>query len=450
MRIILAGLFSLAASAQATAAQADPAQACGNLDMNDPAAILACLAADASEFNARTKAQFDPNQKCALMQYRVVQVATTALDPKAGRRVNSRTLADPNVDRPSCETLSEVVELIHGRPAAWSPCLGYDEAEDKFEHFTYCLPKYQQLRYGRAKATVGMMTCKRATATYQAALGYIYPPRTDQGDYLGRPLPATYVAPDCAEVDAFFKASHAVELAELEAQHQQQMKLKAERKAEAQKKAKEQALRAKKTQEMYARIEEDYQLGFEELNAQSLASLNSAEHPTDTIDNTQIRHALVKEIWALMPQSQHEGNGIKARLVHSSAGFFTWTNNPMAPNVYHAVKDVAIERCDVQDGRAHCRYTATVSSSIDYPGMQNAQQRQVYSKLGDVAGGGPRSLAMESDFYHDGQQWRAKLSYEQAKQLLPPNAKHDANQAAKEREKMNCDIMSAMGVPVLC
>lgn len=448
MRILLATLTFIIMTASPAYAQS--AEKCEGLDMNDAQAIVACLQSDEKWFAARTKPQFEPNQKCDFMQYMVLKISISATDPKAGKRINSKTLQTSDTPRPSCETLSEVVEIIHGRPASWSPCLDYDEAGDKFEHFKYCLIKYQQLRYNQPNRKIGKMDCKRATATYQQALSNIYPPRADQGEYYGRKLPPTYTAPDCAKVDAFFKAANEAEMAEMQKRHEEQMAKKAKAKAEKKAQEKLAAEQAQKAREYKAKMEESYQDSLNKMSEPAMNAIKNAVHPTDAIDKKNIRHALIGEVWGMMPESRHKNGTTVVKLIHTTAGFQTWTNNKMAPNVYHAVKNVEIQKCDVSAGKAHCIYDVTVSSSIDYHGMQNQQQKQVYNKLGDLAGGGPRTFTLESDFVHDGKQWKAKLEYSQAKQLLPPDVKYDAANDAKDREKMNCDIMSAMGIPMLC
>lgn len=429
---------------------AQTVEKCEGLDMSDPAAIVACLESDETWFAARTKPQFEPNQKCAFMQYMTVKISLSATDSAAAKRINSKSLENSDMPRPSCETLSEVVELIHGRPASWSACLGYDEAEDKFEHFKYCITKYQQLRYNQPGRGVGKMDCKRAVATYQQALSSIYLPRRDQGEYYGKAVPSTYTAPDCAQVDAFFQAAYEVEMAALEKRHQEQMVLKAQRKAEKEAKAKEAAENAKRFQEYKAKMEESYQNSLDKMNEPALNRMKNEEQPKDKIDNTYIRHALIREVWDMVPESRHKMGTTVVKLIHTTAGFKSWTNSKMAPNLYHAVKNATIQSCDIKGSKAHCVYDVTVSSSIDFHGIGNSDKRNVYNMLGGAAGGGPRTFTLESDFSHDGKRWKVELTYEQAKQLLPPEAKYDADRAAQDREKMNCDMMSAMGVPVMC
>lgn len=448
MRILLAVLTFIIMTASPAYAQS--AEKCEGLDMNNAQAIVTCLQSDEQWFAARTKPQFEPNQKCDFMQTMVLKISVTATDPQAAKRINSKTLETTEMPYPSCETLSEVVEIIHGRPASWSPCMGYDEADDKFEHFKYCLIKYQQLRYNQPNRKIGKMDCKRATATYQQALSNIYPPRPDQGEYYGRKLPPTYTAPDCVQVDAFFKAANEAEMAALQKRHEEQMAQKAKEKAEKRAKEKLAAEQAQKAREYKAKMEESYQDSMDKMNEPAMNAMKDAVHPKDAIDKKNIRHALIKEVWDMMPESRQKVDTTVVKLIHTTAGFKSWTNNKMAPNVYHAVKNVKIQKCGVSAGKAHCVYDVTVSSSIDYHGMQNLQQKQVYNKLGDLAGGGARTFTLESDFVHDGKQWKAKLNSDQAQKLLPPDAKYDANKAAKDREKMNCDMMSAMGIPVLC
>ena len=431
-------------------AHAQSVEKCEKLNMDDAKAIVSCLESDEMWYKARTKPQFEPNQRCGFMQMQVVKLSLNATDPQAARQINSKTLKNKNIPHPSCATISEVVELIHGRPASWSACLGYDEAEDKFEHFKYCITKYQQLRYNQPGRGLGKMDCKRAVATYQQALSSIYPPRQDQGEYYGRTVPSTYTAPDCAQVDAFFQAVHEVEMAALEKRHQEQMVLKAQRKAEKEAKAKEAAENAKLAQEYKAKMEESYQNSLDKMNEPALNNMKNEVQPKDTITEQNIRKALIREVWDMMPESRHSMGTTVVKLIHTTAGFKTWTNNKMAPNVYHAVKNVTIKSCDVKSSKAHCVYEVTVSSSIDYHGMNNPQQRSIYNSLGKAAGGGPRTFTLESDFTHNGKQWQANLNYQQARKLLPPEAKYDADQAAKDREKMNCDTMSAMGIPMMC
>lgn len=448
MRVLSAAFLIFAINTLPAFAQSP--EKCEGLDFENAEAIVSCLESDEMWFAARTKPQFEPNQKCSTMQYLVLKISVSATDPKAANRINSKTLSESDAPRPSCETLSEVVEILHGRPSSWSPCLAYDEAPDKFEHFTYCLPKYQQLRYNQPNRKIGKMDCNRAVATYQQALGHIYPPRLDQGEYYGRALPSTYVAPDCAKVDAFFEAVNELEMAELQKRYEEQAALKAKQKAEKEALAKEVAAKAKRAQEFNAKMDESYQNALDEMNEPALARMKSEEHPENSINPSNIRTALIREIWRMMPETRHQTGSDIVKLIHTTAGFKSWASNKMAPNVYHAVKDVAIKNCDVRNGKAHCSYDVTVSSSIDYHGMQNQQQREVYNKLGDIAGGGPRTISLQSGFLHNGKQWEADLTYDQAKQLLPPEARQDADKAAEDREKMNCDMLSAMGVPMLC
>lgn len=447
MRLVFITLLSVLISSSFVYAQS--AEKCDGLDMNDPVAIKACLESDEVWYAARTKPMFEPNKDCAFLQMTVVKHEITSTDPNAGKRVNSKTLDDESIERPTCETISDVVELIHDRPSSWSPCMGYDEASDKFEHFKYCIVKSQQLRYNQPNRKVGKMDCKRAVATYQKALGDIYPVRQDQGDYYGRKLPATYTDPDCAQVDAFFNAAHQMEMAEMEKRHQEQMALRAKKKAEEKAAAKEFALKQQKAREMQAKYEESYQDSLDAMNETAMENFKTQEHPKDSIDNKNIRHALIQEVWSMMPEKRYKVDINVAKIIHTTAGYKFWTNNKMAPNVYHALKSVDVKKCNVNRGKAHCLYDVTVSSSIDYHGMQNPNQRAVYNNLGGFAGAGPRTFSLESDFTHNGTQWKANLTYDQAKKLMPPEAKMDPDQASKEREKAHCDYMSTLtGWPV--
>jgi hypothetical protein len=450
MRSFLAVLLFLGVFSVQTSAQAN--EPCKNLDLEDAAAIKACLESDTTWYEARTKPMFEPNKECSFLQMQVVKMQMTAIDPQKGKRVNSKTLDDASIPRPSCETISAVVELIRGRPSAWTQCMGYEEASDKFEHFKVCIVEYTKGRYGMADnqaaaASLSGMDCKRANATYAKTFEYIYPPIQQEGPFYGRKLPPSYQDPDCEKVDAFI-ANIKEEVEQLRAvQYAQAQAYKAEQKRIKEEKAKERLEKAKKTQEMFRKMEEADQRSFEKLEAQILDGVKSREEPTDSIENKHLRFALVKQIWVQMPEESKEIGFVKAKLLHTTHGFKTWSNTPMMPNLYHAIKSVKIKECDVKKGKAHCTYDVTVSSSVHYKDHNNQERADVYGQLASALVG-PRSYSWESDLVHDGRQWMIKLTNKQKKLILPPEI--DMGDRQSENEKIQCDTMSAMGIPMLC
>ena len=428
------------ASAQASAA-------CENVDIHDAAAIKSCLESD-PQYAARIKPMFEPNKKCEFLQ---LQIAQKSGFPGAKKfNPKTSTLADMNV--PSCETISQVVELIHGTPSSWSPCLGYEQASDKFEHFKTCLPKYNQLRYQNADYDISGMDCKRAIASYQQALSLIYPAREDAGEYIGRKLPPSYVTPDCENVNAFINEKKNISIAKMEknAEIEKAKRIRrGEEKAQRAEEEKELRARKQKVRESLARYDENFQDSLDEMSKAAMDRVKTAEPPTDTIDNSHIHTTLIKKIWDRFPEERYQSGSNIAKTIHTTHGFKTWTSNEMAPNFYHTIKNVDIQNCDTENGKAHCTYKVSVSSRIDYHGMRNQQQRAVYNKLGDFAGGGPRILTLESNFTHDGTQWNANLDHDQIKQIMPPEMQGDPNSAAAERERTHCDVMSTLsGWPV--
>jgi len=426
-------------------------EACNDLDMSDPAAIKACLESDETWYEARTKPMFEPNKECSHLQMRVVKRQIEAIDPQRGRRVNSKTLDDESIPRPDCETVSKVVELIRGRPSAWSSCLGYKETPDKFSHFKACLVGYLGGRYGTdemaAYSRISGMDCKRATATYQKALGLIHPARQDQGPFMGRRVPASYADPDCAQVETYVQAvKDDVEAVRAE-QYAEAQAAKAERKKIEEQKAKEYWEKKKKTAEFHRKMEESYQKSLDKMSAAGLESRKKREDPKDAIEGKHIHLALVKHIWDQRPEEEKEFGGIKARLSHTTHGFKTWSSTPMMPNIFHAVKDIDIKECDVRNSKAHCSYGLTVSTRTVYKDQSNQARADVYGNFMNMFTG-PRNYTWESDFIHDGKQWTVKLNSEQRKLLLPPEI--DMSDQRSEQEKVHCDVMSAMGIPMLC
>ena len=250
-------------------------------------------------------------------------------------------------------------------------------------------------------------------------------------------------------MDAFFNAAHEVELAEMEKRYQEEKALRAQAKAEREAKAKELAAAKKKARMAMAKYDEGYQDSLDAMSAQGLKNFKEQEHPKDSIDGKHIKRALVGEVWEMMPEKRYQSGSNIAKIIHTTSGFKSWTNNKMAPNVYHVIQKVEVQNCDLANGKARCTYDVTLGSNIDYHGMNNPDQRAVYNKLGDFAGGGARTITLESDFTHDGTQWIANLDYDQAKMLMPPEANYDQDQAAKDREKLHCDMMSTIsGWPV--
>lgn len=430
---------------------AQASTACKDLDMTDALAIKACLESDTTWYEARTKPIFEPNKECSHLQMQVVKRQIESVDPKKGKRVNSKTLDDQSIPRPSCETVAEVVELIRGRPSAWQPCLGYDEAADKFTHFKGCIVPFLEGRYGSdtnaALSRVSGMDCKRALATYGQALGLIYPPIQEQGPFLGRRLPPSYADPDCDQVNAYVADIKQ----DVEKARQEQIRIaeaaKAERKRIKEEMAKEAYERKKNMIEAQRKYEEADQKAMDQMMAAGLESRKNREDPKDVIEGKHLHLALVKHIWDQRPEEEKGFGGIKAVLKHTTHGFRTWGNAPMMPNFYHAVKDVSIKDCSVNNGKGHCTYTVTVSSSTEYKDANNQARANFYGQFAS-AFTGPRTYTWESDFTHDGKQWTVDLTDEQRKLLLPPEI--DVSNSRSEQEKIDCDYMSAMGIPMLC
>lgn len=454
MRLVVATVMLLIAFSSHVFAQS--ASKCGSVDMNDPTAIKACLESDSMWYEARTKPMFEPNKDCGFLQMMVVKYKISSTDAKAGNRVNSKTLDDESIERPSCKTISDVVTLIRERPSAWSPCLGYDEADDKFEHFKYCVMTYQKLRYSQSNRQFGKMDCKNAIATYQQALGQIYPPRQDQGEFYGRKLPASYNDPDCMQVEAFFAAVNETEMAALEKHHQEAMALKAQRKAEKEAKAKEAAEKAKRTQEFHAKMEESYQRSLDNMDEEIygpgglLARVNDLEHPKDAIENKHIRRAIIKEMQRIVPEEEKTIMGITGKTEHTSGGFKTrLVGSHKAPIYFFGVDNAKIKKCDVAKGEAICTYDITLFTNVDNGGAGNMEG--VMDSLYKLSGAGPRTTTFESVLKHDGKQWTTTLTPEQTEFIFPPPpTPSEAEAAQKRREKTHCDTMSALGIPMMC
>lgn len=454
MRVVFAVLMILFAFSAPVYAQS--AAKCANVDMGDPEAIKACLESDSMWYEARTKPMFEPNKDCGFLQMMVVKYKISSTDAKAGNRVNSKTLDDETIERPSCDVVSDVVELIRQRPSAWSPCLGYDEADDKFEHFKYCVVKYQQLRYNQPNKMMGKTDCKNAIATYQQALGQIYPPRQEEGAFYGRKLPASYTDLDCAQVDAFFAAVNEEEMAELEKRHQEAMAFKAQRRAIKEQKALEALEKAKRTQEFNDHMAESYQRAIDQMDEEMygpggmLARVNDLEHPKDTIENKHIRRAIIKEMQRIVPEEEKTVMGITGKIEHTSGGFKSrLVGSHKAPIYFFGVDNAKIKKCDVAKGKAICTYDITLFTNVDNGGAGNMEG--VMDSLYKLSGAGPRTTTFESVLKHDGKQWTTTLTQEQTEFIFPPPpTPSEAEAAQKQREKTHCDTMSALGIPMMC
>ncbi len=432
-------------------AHAQDAAACKDLDLTDAPAIKACLEDD-PWYEARTKAVFEPNKECPKLQLQIVKRAMEAVDLQASRRMNSSTVEDGEVPLPSCQTASEVVELIRGRPSSWTACLGYDDAEDKFEHFKSCITSFTMARHGitdaaQSSAHLSGLDCKRAVFTYRQALGLIHLPRKTEGPDYGQRLPASYEDPNCEEIVAFLQDRKDEAEAERAERYAQAEAYKAEQKRLAEEKAKENALRAQKTAELYRKLEEGYQLSYQKMNSDMLEAKKASIDPRDSLENKHLLFALAKQIWAQVPPEENEMGSVKARLFHTSNGFRTWMNVPMAPEIIHGVTSVNITNCNVKNGRANCAYDAVVSTQVVYTDSSNQQRADLYSKFA-TALVGPRTYSWKSDLVHDGKQWNVVLTNNQKKLLLPPEIDMSSSQSANE--KTQCDLMSAMGIPMLC
>ena len=432
-------------------AQAQPSELCEALDLADAAKIKACLEDD-PWYEARTKPIFEPNKECPKLQLQIAKKVMETIDPKVSRSMNSGTIEDGRTPVPSCKTASEVVELIRGRPSSWTACLDYDAAGDKFQHFKTCITSYTIARHGivdekQTASHLAGLDCKHAVFKYREALALIHTKLKSEGPDYGKRLPKSYQDPDCQQVVAFLQGKgdeaeqeRAERVAQAEAQKAEQRRLAEEQASKA-------ALRAQKTAEMNQKIEEGYQLAYQDMNEEILqARINSAQ-TRDKIGNEDLLFALAKQIWAQVPEDEHESGTIKAKLFHTSHGFRTWMNLPTVPEIVHGIRSVDIASCAIAGDRAQCAYTVVVSTQVTYNDNSNQARADLYSKFA-TALVGPRRYSWKSDLHHDGKQWDIELTDKQKKDILPPEV--DMNSSHSGNEKTQCDLMSAMGIPMLC
>lgn len=443
-------LLVLSTSAQARI-NANPSDSCKNLDMENTQAVLQCLKDD-QKYDRKIRPRLDAGVKCHQAQDIVVKRYIVSTDPSLESQL--RKTGKDALPRPSCAVVAEIVNEVASVSPVWSSCIGYAEANNKFEHFKNCVIGFVQAynRYDTpqtAKITVSSFACDRALKTYNSAHQRMnrahFPEQGKPGVY----TPVGYEPPPCHQVNAWLeelkdvKTAHNKKVAEEnKALRQQQIAAREEKKALKAAKIKEQQDKAKRTQKAFAAMDKSYD--FSEQTKRALKTVNIMEHPTDVIEAQHIRRALIQRIQKLVPEEDVSLMGINGETRHTTGGFKSYfTNVPSAPKIYYGVDSVDIKQCDIKNNQASCRYVAQFFTNVDNSGV-TGQQRAGLDTLYKLSGAGPRIAEFQNNFQHDGTQWKAVLNSRQDKLLLPPPPpKRNPND-----DDAMCDVLTLMGAGV--
>lgn len=433
-----------------------PSETCKNLDMTDSEAVLQCLKED-HKYDQVIRHLFDTRVSCTHIQDIVLKRYIVSTDPSLARQMDyKKKRGADNLPRPSCEIISEITQKIANVTPMWDACLGYEEAEDKLEHFKGCMIGYTQgyYRYKDTAPAISTLSsgydCQRALSSYEGVFKYTHRIFFPEGG-VGMYTPEGYEPLSCEQIDPWLlslkdeKAKNDEILAEQKRMEYRAMRAyKDQKKAEAKEKAKQQSIRAENTRKMFEALDKSYDFSAE--FDKQLDAVNTMEHPKDKIENKHIRRALIQEIQKLVPEETNEFAGLKGITKHTTGGFRGRIENvPAAPRIFYGVENAKIKDCNMKKLEARCTYTATFFTNVDHPGARPNDRQAMNALYGIFAG--PRTVTFENVFKHDGKQWKAVLNEEQKKLILPPSPK-PVDQNAEEKAK--CDYMSALGIPMLC
>ncbi|WP_226562500.1 hypothetical protein [Salipiger thiooxidans] len=178
------------------------AEACFEIDVEDPIAVYDCLA------TADNIERFRSTDECRKIygayrgMVREAYKQRGISNPPRGYIKGPETADAP---LPSCEVAAEVLFELSGEEPYWTPCLGYDPAQ-KVEHFKNCVIAYFQGRERRDEASAiqrfqsaGCDELKRFY--YQFAMPAAYKERIWPDGQIIR-LPANIEDIDCLEIAA--------------------------------------------------------------------------------------------------------------------------------------------------------------------------------------------------------------------------------------------------------
>ena len=441
-----------------------PSETCRNLDMDNAEAVIQCLKSD-HKYDQVIRHQFNERVSCLKMQDIVLKRYIVSTDPSLENKMSSKQRrGDDELPRPSCEVISTVTQTISDKTPMWDRCTGYGQASDKFEHFKACMIGYVR-GYHRyqdddvAKSTLSSYTCETALKSYEGVFKYTHRIFFDDQN-IGKYTPEGYVAPSCDQIDSWLeelkgvKEQYNQQMAENKAAEQSAFKqLREEKRAAKAEAAKQRAIRAQNTRDAFAAIDQNYEDFYDEMDAKRYGGKSVAEYyasieqPKDKIENKHVRRAIIQEIQALSPEQTNEFAGFKGVTKHTSGGIKSRvTNIPSAPKIFYGVDNAKIENCNIKGDKATCKYNVTFFTNVDNSSVVG-NQRASLDALYKFVGAGPRTVIFENDFTHNGTQWKALLNEKQKKLLFPPPPPK-SNQS--DQDKITCDVMSAMGVPMLC
>lgn len=427
---------------------------CKNLDMESVPAIMACLKADEKEFKHSLQHKFNVHEDCAGRQDLILKERVMATDPSLRHKINTSATGDDGMKRPSCETISKIMNEIHGTPAAWEKCMGYENATDKVGHMEACIVSHMHRRnkYPSEEAALSTIAstydCARAQRAYKQALHDVH--RTLNENEKGEvyKLPKGFKSVPCEQVNAILERAKEARIAhnkklkeEKEQQYAAQIEARFGQIEKREEKLTEQEERRKRTAAAFAAMDRSYDFDNDPYFSgpkKDLEHVNSIEHPRDKLEEKYIRRALVKEIHKMVPENKEILNEyLGGEVIHTVGGIQgkSISSQQQKMQVNHGIRSVENSTCKVNEkkGTASCEYTVTVTSEATFPGAPSpgfARGAEFFAEYGQGDGlgaGGPRTFKMKNDFTHDGHQWNAVLNEDQKKSLLPNDVSLDVD-----------------------